>query len=284
MEMRDSSDEDSSGVKVGLGTVYYYTTSGLDTLERISSRKQWDNWHDIGIVAMVVSMVASLGFMALSAVAVLLADPPSSATADPKNVLAIPGVNDFIPLEQAGMFILVLFISIVIHEGGHAIAALREDISVEEWGFITLLGVIPLGAYVKPNEQELQQADIRALFRVMSAGIMNNYMISLLAWGYFLLGSTPSLGEVFSAHLSLVVGNMAFFEFGVVATFLYWIIFLNVNLGLINTLPIVGLDGGQIVSAWSEGNFESQTAFAIKAGATVSAIGLFVLTAFGPML
>lgn len=236
------------GVRVGLGTVYLHTDRGLDTLDRLSNHRFWDYWHDAGIVALVASMLSFVAFLMFQAFFILTRNPESTPANNPKNVLAIPGVNDFIPLEQAGVFVLALFIAMIVHEGGHAIASRREGIQVDEWGVI-LFVFIPIGAYVLPDEEDLYNAPLRSFSRVLSAGIMNNYAVTALSAAFFLfVPGTPGTIQLLLEQLSIVVGNMAFFQHTNLEIAIYWVWFININLAVINTLPVSILDGGQISS------------------------------------
>lgn len=281
--------------KFGIVSLYIYTTEGLESIERLSESNLWDRWNDIGIGAMVVSMVGFLLFLVFSSVYIILSDPPASSGTKPSSLVAIPGVNDYIPIEHAGVFLLALFVAVLVHEAGHAIAMRRENVDIQEWGIILFLGVIPLGAYVNPDEDELENQPFREYARILSAGIANNYVISIVTALYFiLLPQTPSLTGVFAQHFSILLGGTGFFELSLVTTLVYWQLFIHVNLGLVNTLPIVALDGGRVFGKFVEcylGNDRSYNIPSVgeitksgmlTAGATITSILLFSLLAFGP--
>lgn len=283
------------GVKIGFGTVYLFTEQGLGFIDRLAEHKIWDRWHDAGILSMFISMIAFLAFLAVSVGLILITDPPASSSAEAQNLLAIPGLNEYIPWSQAGVFAISLFIAMIVHEGGHALAARRAGVNIEEWGIILFLGVIPIGAYVLPDEVQLEEQSTRQFSRVMSAGIMNNYALTLLTMAYFIfLPSTPGMLEVFAMHIQVLNGATEFFALSTFTTLVYWVWFINFNLGIVNTLPIAILDGGRIVGKIFErrvkGSVQIPTIGSVriqsllKIISSVGAFLLFVLMAFGARL
>ena len=97
---------------------------------------------------------------------------------DPKNVLAIPGVNDFIPFTFAVWFGLI--VTMVVHEFGHAILCRVEGIRVQSMG--VLLAVIPIGAFVEPNEEDQERSTGLPKMRMFGAGITNNIIAGLICF------------------------------------------------------------------------------------------------------
>lgn len=102
--------------------------------------------------------------------------PPNTEIFSPSNLLAIPGVNDFIPLTAAVIIGLVL--AMVIHELGHGILARVEDMRVRSAGLIFF--IIPLGAFVEPEEEDVEKARGMPKIRMFGAGIANNLVVSLI--------------------------------------------------------------------------------------------------------
>ncbi len=115
-------------------------------------------------------------------------------------MLAIPGVNDFIPFTFAVWFGLIA--TMVVHEFGHAILCRVEGIRVKSMG--VLLAVIPIGAFVEPDEGDQEKTRGLAKMRMFGAGITNNILLGLACFALvvFLLGfavpvSTPLIHGVY---------------------------------------------------------------------------------------
>ncbi|MGB4051389.1 MAG: M50 family metallopeptidase, partial [Methanoculleus sp.] len=113
----------------------------------------------------------------------LVHTPEPTGIYDPRNILAIPGVNQAIPI-TAAVFIGLL-LTIVIHEFGHAILARVEDMRVRSMGI--LIAVIPIGAFVEPDEADVDAAKGMPKIRMFGAGITNNIVAGLICFGLMFL-------------------------------------------------------------------------------------------------
>ena len=114
---------------------------------------------------------------------------------------------------------LLLFVSVLLHELGHSLVALREGVKVRSITLFLLGGVASV-------ERECSTA--MGAFRVAAAGPL----VSLILGGVLLLGAHPA------THWNPIVGRLVS-ELAVV----------NVVLALFNLLPGLPLDGGLILKA-----------------------------------
>uniref|UniRef100_A0AC35F688 Membrane-bound transcription factor site-2 protease n=1 Tax=Panagrolaimus sp. PS1159 TaxID=55785 RepID=A0AC35F688_9BILA len=99
----------------------------------------------------------------------------------------IPGVN--IPMSHLPLFMFVLVISGIIHELGHAFAAINANVRVTGFG-IFIYGIYP-GAFTEIDTDELERATSAQKLRIYSAGIWHNLILALL--GYFVYIFIPFL-------------------------------------------------------------------------------------------
>ncbi|WP_048151013.1 site-2 protease family protein [Methanolacinia paynteri] len=132
-----------------------------------------------GTIGAVVVAVVSVFFsvlMIFSFLFYLRETPPNTEIFHATNLLAIPGVNDFIPLTFAVIFGLVF--AMAIHELGHGILARVEDMRVKSTGL--LFFIIPIGAFVEPDEEDVEKARGMPKIRMYGAGITNNLVVSLI--------------------------------------------------------------------------------------------------------
>ncbi len=106
-------------------------------------------------------------------------------------VPVIPGIT--ISLEMLIPLALSIGIAMVVHELMHALVALLERVEIESWG-IGLFVIFPV-AYVKLSENSFNEAPRKSRASILSAGILGNSLIALLALG---------LISLFSAQVSLV--------------------------------------------------------------------------------
>ncbi len=152
-------------------------------------------------VAMVVIVSALMTVMLFFSVQhIVIQRPPLTAANELKNVLAIPGVNDFIPFTVAVW--LGLLATMVVHEFGHAVLCRVEGIRVKSMG--VLMAVIPIGAFVEPDEEDQEKTKGLAKMRMFGAGITNNILLGVACFALvvFLLGfavpvSTPLIHGVY---------------------------------------------------------------------------------------
>ena len=126
----------------------------------------------VGFVSFFVALSLLFSFQIL-----LLTRPEPTQIIAPQNILLIPGVNEFVPGTIAVW--LALVITLVVHEFGHGILSRVEGIRVKAAG--VLLAVIPIGAFVEPDEEELEKAPRGAKMRMYGAGITNNFVVGLLS-------------------------------------------------------------------------------------------------------
>lgn len=141
------------------------------------------------IMVIVVSIFMTLALI-LAVPQLLVHTPEPTGIYDPRNILAIPGVNQAIPITAAVFTGLLL--TIVFHEFGHAILARVEDMRLKSMGL--LVAVIPIGAFVEPDEDDVNAAKGMPKIRMFSAGITNNIVTGLICFGlmFILIGmATP---------------------------------------------------------------------------------------------
>ena len=123
------------------------------------------------VISAIMSVLLLFGFYKT-----VQSPPPPEGIYEIQNILAIPGVNEFIPLTIA--VLIGLFITLVVHEFGHAILCRVEDIRVKSTGI--LFAVVPIGAFVEPDEEEVEKAPRTSKIRMYGAGIVNNLVVASL--------------------------------------------------------------------------------------------------------
>lgn len=88
--------------------------------------------------------------------------------------LGIPGVNPIIPVTYG---IPAFAVSVVIHEIFHGIVARKHGLKVNSVG--VLFFVVPMGAFVEPDEEEISKADPVVRRRIFGAGAGINMVIGI---------------------------------------------------------------------------------------------------------
>ena len=158
-----------------------HTKRGRDFLEWLSSPKRlWRAWGNFGLGIAIVVMFGSFLAVLLSAYGTLT-EPDLAVGIRPQDALVIPGVNQFLPLEAAVHIIAGLVIGLVVHEGGHGLLCRVENIDIQSMG-IALFALIPLGAFVQPDEESQRSADRGGKTRMFAAGVTNNFLVTVIAF------------------------------------------------------------------------------------------------------
>ncbi|MWV40812.1 site-2 protease family protein [Natrialba sp. INN-245] len=160
----------------------FHTKRGREFLDWLATPKRfWRAWANLGIGIALVVMVAMFGFLLLAAIAALGSPQPSTAVQQPRNVLVIPGVNDFLPLSATPGIVFGLLVGLVVHEGGHGLLCRVEDIDIESMG-VVMLAIIPIGAFVEPDQESNKDASRGGQTRMFAAGVTNNFAITIVVF------------------------------------------------------------------------------------------------------
>lgn len=128
---------------------------------------------------------------------------------------ACPGVAPIIPgFEIPGFEIFVpiyvwipLFIIMIIHEASHGVIARRLKLAVKSTG-VVLLGILPIGAFVEPDEKEMEKRSEKDQLKIFSAGPTSNYVVAILCVLILFLASgfvQPWMNEQYSLGVKGVV-------------------------------------------------------------------------------
>lgn len=110
---------------------------------------------------------------------------------DAKIEILLPGIN--LPLEEIGFYILTLMICSIVHELGHALAAISEDIQVNGFG-LHLYFCIPI-AYTEINLEQLNNLKGIRKLRIFCGGIWHNIILAIFC--YFLLSTFDGIFKSF---------------------------------------------------------------------------------------
>lgn len=128
----------------------------------------------------------------------------SSARDSIKIVPVLPGVN--LPINELSYYVFTLIFCSIVHELGHAIAAVREDINVMSVG-INLYFVLPI-AYVNLPSDKLGALKPWRTLRILCAGIWHNIVLTAIA--YVIYTSIPFIySMVFNVNEGMYVKTIA---------------------------------------------------------------------------
>lgn len=112
--------------------------------------------------------------------------------------ISAPGTGIFIPIWYAFVAIVITIIS---HEFAHGIIAKAHNIKLKSTGILTF-GILPLGAFVEPDEKELEMRESLERMRIFSVGSFANFIVGLIF--FIMLMFSSILFSQFSDGITVV--------------------------------------------------------------------------------
>jgi membrane-associated protease RseP (regulator of RpoE activity) len=150
------------------------TRRGRGLLDRLGRfRRFWSVAGDVGILLAALAMVTIVFVLILDAIVAL--SIPASAAPSPQEALGIPGINPIIPI---GYGLVALVVGVVLHELLHGVIARSQQIGVKSLGILWF--VVPIGAFVEQDDEEMSRAPRRRRDRVAAAGVLANFALTVL--------------------------------------------------------------------------------------------------------
>ncbi len=189
-----------------------------------------------GFFFLLLFSILLYGVIVLSAFfSTLLSGTSAISNISPGGTLLLPGIN--LPFFEG---IAALVIIMAVHEGAHAILSRIAKVPVLSSG-IVLFGILPIGAFVEPDEKKLAKTDRVAQTRVLVAGSTANLFASILFFLLFVL-------------FSILISKTGWDSIPILSSVLYFIYLvlgmafaLNFVVGSVNLLPLPFFDGYKIL-------------------------------------
>ena len=149
------------------------TRIGIGLMDRLSKYTRF--WRFFGFISKLISAIL-LFLMLYMMVVAILAIPSriGSESIGIEYALAIPGFNPILPLSYG---IVALLIAMAVHEFGHGVQTRANDADVKSTGL--LYGVVPLGAYVEPDDEQMRAKSRRVQMDMYTAGISVNTFLAI---------------------------------------------------------------------------------------------------------
>ena len=186
--------------------VFLRTTRGLRLLDKLSRPKRfWRFVATAGVPLVILCMIYFLMLVLIMTYLIIQEPPLPSSYNAPRNILLIPGLNEYIPFVWGW---IALFVTMVVHEFAHGILARVEGVRVKSMGIVALL-IAPIAAFVEPDEEELFGTKEKpplvsksARIRILSAGVISNFMVAIVAMALFF---GPVIGSISPVDRVIVV-------------------------------------------------------------------------------
>ncbi|MFW5907501.1 MAG: site-2 protease family protein [Candidatus Natronoplasma sp.] len=187
------------GLDVSGPFLMWKTKGGKNFIERLSKKERfWKYYGNFGLIIVSISMVIIFLLVAWSAY--VATSIPAEEAPETIEILALPGLNPLIPLWFG---ILGLAVAIIVHEFSHGILARIADIDINSLGLIFL--VVPIGAFVEPDEDQMEELESIKRGRIYAAGPTTNIVLAIVI---VLIFSTLFMGAVSAREEGVVVSSI----------------------------------------------------------------------------
>ncbi len=170
------------GLKKYGPAVMLRTKMGMRLIEKYSVYTRF--WRFFGALSLVISALLMAVIMYILVVGML--NLPSTLLREGLGIeyaLAIPGLNPLLPV---GFGIIGLIIAVALHELAHGMQTAANGMRVDSTGLLHL--VVPMGAFVEPNEEDVEKASRKAKMHLYAAGIATNFIVGSIAFLIFAAG------------------------------------------------------------------------------------------------
>jgi membrane-associated protease RseP (regulator of RpoE activity) len=152
------------------------------------------------VALVIVPVVAGIGlYLVCTSLFTLLWTPLArdvTRELGPLAYLLLPGINPIFPLLYGWLAIIC---AIVVHECAHGIIARNRGLNVKSSGLLFFL-IIPIGAFVDVDEDQIAKAKPKDSLRVMAAGVAGNVVVAIACILVVLVivnGLTPVIDGVY---------------------------------------------------------------------------------------
>ena len=154
--------------------VMWRTKRGRDLIDKLSKPARF--WKAYAATCKVVVIVTMVSMMALLIwEAFLVPSIPADKAPSLEMLIGLPGINPIIPI---GYGILGLVVAVVIHEFAHGVLTRVGDMKVKAMGIVFM--VVPMGAFVEPDEEALGKVEKKKRTSVYSVGPGTNIIFALI--------------------------------------------------------------------------------------------------------
>ena len=191
--------EKEEGLSVDMFIAMWRTKRLLGFIDRLSrvNPRFWKVYGDVGIALGFLGMAYVFYALTKTGLKVIQTGGKQAGVQ-----LVIPGVT--VPLWYG---LVGLAVVMVVHELSHGVVARAEKLPLKSVGLV-LLVVIP-GAFVEPDEEELNKAPLRTRLRVYGAGSMANILTGITAVLLMTYAVSPLLVPAGIAVSDVVKGSPA---------------------------------------------------------------------------
>jgi len=157
--------------------IMWRTRKGRDLINRIAAYERiWNFFGKASLWICAGAMVTMMVLLLWQATIV----PKIEKAPSPELILGVPGINPIIPV---GYGILGLAVAMIVHEFSHGIMTRIGKMRLTSLGLLFL--VFPIGAFVEPDNKELEETTRTRRSKVFAAGPASNIIFALVTLALF---------------------------------------------------------------------------------------------------
>ncbi len=227
-----------------------------------------------GFLLFIVAILALNAAEILYGIAVFLASVVAKSPNTGSLSSQVPGFGPVIPGFTVPLVagVVTLAIILIVHEFSHGILARIAKVKIKQIGLL-IFGLVPIGAFVEPDEKQVKKLDQIKQNRIFIAGVSANIFTAVVAFVLLVLLTTYVLSNVLvnAAVISSTVPNSPAFNVIPAGAIVYqW------NNHKINNISDVNAAGSQdkpftnVSLVTSKGNYTIKANSAGKIGVYVS--------------
>ena len=185
----------------GMVFLMWRTEGGKKVIEKLSKLRRF--WLVYAAVAKWICLGVAIFMMSLLIwEATLVSKIPASQAPSPQMILGIPGLNPIIPIWYG---IIGLIVAVVFHEFAHGILTRVGKMDIKSLGIVFL--VIPLGAFVEPDEEAITKADRKRRTSIYAVGPGTNIILAVICAILFSSVMMSSVAPVREGPVVVTVGD-----------------------------------------------------------------------------
>ncbi|HEX9816857.1 MAG TPA: site-2 protease family protein [Candidatus Thermoplasmatota archaeon] len=185
------------------------TQRGRGLLDWFAKARGLFDWS-AGFGLYLTGIIMFLMSLLLAVQLIFLFQIPVEASPSPRLILGIPGINPIIPV---GFGIIALIFAVVVHEFSHGILARVHNLRVQTMGL--LFFIVPIGAFVEPDEAELRAAPRKNRLKVFAAGPTSNLFFAVIFGMIFSMGIMSGASAIPGVPIQGVEAEGPAFQAGV---------------------------------------------------------------------
>jgi membrane-associated protease RseP (regulator of RpoE activity) len=154
--------------------IMWKTQAGKHFIDRLAKPERF--WRAYATLAKVICLLVGIFIMALLIwEATIVNRIPADRAPSLEMMLGIPGINPVIPIIYG---IIGLIVAMVVHEFAHGILTRVGKMTLKSLGLFFF--IIPMGAFVEPDESDITTADRKRRTSVYAVGPATNVLVALL--------------------------------------------------------------------------------------------------------